>query len=215
MHFQLCRKRGTFGVHGGRRDLTPVVLGPQSIECAPADPSAIVYVYEKGHERVVALSLHRNATGRRLYERRPAAGEISNYHMAPYPLRRALSDRIPPCPPHRRWFQVSLAEWLILTTLLGVTWWFCTQLPVAETEFRQAQVGSNGPARLREVNGVMVPTSSKQYFEFKQFAIERMPTRSEAAIRGAISSAAIISVWLAGSVAVRGIVRHRRTRTPI
>ena len=113
-----------------------------------------------------------------------------------------------PTPPRRRWYQVSLAEWLVLTTLLGVAWWFCTQLPVAETEFRQAQVGSNGPARLREVNGVMVPTSSKQYFEFKQFSIERMPTRSESVARGVISSVAIISVWLAGAIAVRTIVRQ-------
>ena len=46
-----------------------------------------------------------------------------------------------PTPPRRRWYQVRLAESLILTTLLGVTWWQCVRWPIAVTVSKQVQVG--------------------------------------------------------------------------
>lgn len=41
----------------------------------------------------------------------------------------------------------------------------------------------------------------------------RKPTLREVTVRGAILTAAIIGVWLIGSIAVRAILRRRRSRT--
>lgn len=110
--------------------------------------------------------------------------------------------------PRRRWFQVSLAEWLILTTLLGLAWWQCARWPVADTELRQVSDGSSPPP-LKVENGVVSGAWRLQYFVTKKFAIQRTPTRREIAVRVALSSAAIIGVWLVGSITVRAIIRRR------
>src|SRR5262245_21449757 len=75
-----------------------------------------------------------------------------------------------PATPRRRWFQFSLAEWLILTTLLGVAWWQCVH-PVPGFRYYPSQ------ADICEI---------------------------------AIASAAIIGLWLIGSITVRSLVRHRQ-----
>jgi hypothetical protein len=81
----------------------------------------------------------------------------------------------------RRWFQFGLAEWLILTGLLGIAWWQCIRWPVPDTE---------------------LPEES-----------ERKPTRREAMVRMAISTVAIVGVWLVGSIAVRGFLgRPKRAK---
>ena len=91
-------------------------------------------------------------------------------------------------PPRRRWFQVSLAEWLILTTLLGGAWWQCTRWPVADTV----------PAPIPKLT-----IGERLVGPLAAIPIKRRPIWQEVAVRGAISSVVIIGVWLVGSIAVR------------
>jgi hypothetical protein len=84
----------------------------------------------------------------------------------------------------RRWFQLGIMECLILTALLGVAWWQAAQSPVMEFY----ELAGPPPDRI----GVWI----------------RTPTHREMAIRGLLASAAIIALWLGGSV----VWRAARTR---
>ena len=103
-----------------------------------------------------------------------------------------------PTPPRRRWFQISLAEWLILTTLLGVAWWQCASWPVVD---RVPDTGPDAPKAIFAWGYVFPP-------RIVLVDVERMPPPGVVAVRGAIASIAIIGVWLVGSIAVRAIVRR-------
>jgi len=107
--------------------------------------------------------------------------------------------------PRRRWFQVSLAEWLILTTLLGVAWWQCAMWPAADV-LPFVTTSHVFWSEFGEVAG------DSTYTSVGPFCFQRSPTSSEVAIRGAISSAAIIGVWLVGSIAIRAVIRRRPAR---
>lgn len=102
-----------------------------------------------------------------------------------------------PTQSRRRWFQVSLAEWLILTTLLSVAWWQGARWPVRE---------------VMPVNCITIEyLDESDDADAETFYMKFEPTPHEVAVRGAISSAAIVGVWLVGSVAVRAIWRRRPT----
>ena len=116
-------------------------------------------------------------------------------------------------PPRRRWFQVSLAEWLILTTLLGIAWWQCAPWPVNDTGSRLlAQPGHDPDDPFDEAhlfahvfeNGAVV----------ERYDFQRPPMHYEVFARLAVSSAAIIGGWLVGSIAIRAIMARRRPTQP-
>jgi hypothetical protein len=80
-----------------------------------------------------------------------------------------------------------LAEWLILTMLLGLAWWQCARWPMTVT--------IRGGKLITPVEAM--PLVAAQF----------EPSPNVIAKRCAISSAATIGVWLAGSIAVRARVR--------
>ena len=103
----------------------------------------------------------------------------------------------------RRWFQVSLAEWLILTTLLGLALWQCVR-PVegVRTVIPTASPSNPNPRSTPPENWrITHETPNGQ-------AMERPPTLSETTFRLVLSSA-FIGIWLVGSIAVRAIIRRR------
>lgn len=98
-----------------------------------------------------------------------------------------------PTPPCRRWFQISLAEWLILTLLLGIVWWQCARWPVTETVLVGVAIDLPGP----------VPSVKSTELQ----DMERKPMWDEAVVRGAIWSAALIAGWLVVSNAKRWLLQ--------
>ena len=109
-------------------------------------------------------------------------------------------------PPSRRWFQVSLAEWLILTTLLGIAWWQCARWPVADTATTIVQEPFPGQSPPVTASGWRLAYVKQVK---KTIDIKRAPPRRETAVRAGIASAAIVGVWLVGSIAVRAILQRR------
>lgn len=98
----------------------------------------------------------------------------------------------------RRWFQFSLAEWLILTTLLAVGWWQCTQWPVFDeiaALIHLVDIDIGGPE--------LTPSEHLAH-------MQRKPTVPEIVVRGVIASTAIVCAWLVCSLLVRAFVRGRR-----
>lgn len=112
-------------------------------------------------------------------------------------------------PQRRRWFQVSLAELVILTTLLGVAWWQCIKWPVADTATTTV---------MQQIPGPVAPVAPGQWRMAyvrpvtSTIDIERPSTPREVAVRGAIATAVIVGIWLVASGAVR-VVAWRRGRT--
>ena len=91
-------------------------------------------------------------------------------------------------PSRRRWYQISLAEWLILTTLLSVAWWQSARWPVVETVTVRKIVEQRGVAPIHKEETLVVGTHG--------------PAVKEISRRCAIASASIVGVWLACSIAV-------------
>jgi len=67
-------------------------------------------------------------------------------------ILREPAAKLSPMPTtsRRRWFQVSVAEYLFLTTLLGVVWWQCARWPVVETS--PVEVASDLPGPVPSVS---------------------------------------------------------------
>ena len=117
-----------------------------------------------------------------------------------------------PTPPRRRWFQVSIAEWLILTTLLGIAWWQGARRPVNDTGSRLlAQPGHDPDDPFDEAH--LFAHVFEDGAAFERYDFQRPPTKRESAFRGAISSAVIVGVWLVVAIVVRAIMRRRPTQS--
>ena len=117
-----------------------------------------------------------------------------------------------PTPPRRSLLQISLAEWLILTTLLGIAWWQCAWWPVNDTGSRLlAQPGHDPDDPFDDAHLFAHVFEDGALVE--RYDFQRPPMRYEVFARLAVSSAAIIGVWLVGSIAVRAILRRRPTQS--
>jgi len=81
-----------------------------------------------------------------------------------------------------------------------VAWWQSATLPAKKMALAMFRQGSLEDGTLVDTM-ILIEDGS------------RKPTLREVTVRGAILTAAIIGVWLIGSIAVRAILRRRRSRT--
>ena len=97
----------------------------------------------------------------------------------------------------RRWFQFSVGELLLLTAVLGIAWWQCSQWPVTE-------VVGNSPVSIGQwMSGVV---------DGGTMTITRPPNAVEITARGLASSLAIAVVWSAARVLLRPFHRSEAKR---
>jgi hypothetical protein len=103
-------------------------------------------------------------------------------------------------PLRRRWFQFSLAEYLVLTTLLCIVWWQASTRPF--TQYNQNWV-------TKDSNGVVISSSHADSITLFR------PPFDVAIKRGATWSAATMGICVAGSIAIRGgrvLIQRRKER---
>jgi hypothetical protein len=99
-------------------------------------------------------------------------------------------------PARRRWYQLGLGEYLLLTTLLGVIWWQCATRPAIKTL---------GPGSKTAPGGGVLTWSS--------MTIERRPPPVRiVAYRGAVCTVGALVAWIAVATAIRRVARRSEMR---